>query len=54
MCLQDIHYVFSERSTSYNLRCSSKLQLLKPRTDYIKRSYEYSGVILWNDFPESI
>ena len=26
----------------------------KPRTDYLKRSFSYSGVSLWNDLPEDI
>ena len=42
--LQDL---FIERSTN-------KLQLSKPRTDYLKRSFEYSGAVLWNDLPESL
>ena len=49
--LQDL---FIERNTNYNLRGSNKLQLSKPRTDYLKRSFEYSGAVLWNDLPESL
>ena len=43
--LQDL---FSERHT---LRDSfRKLNLPKPRTDYLKRSFGYSGALLWNSF----
>ena len=33
-------------------RC--RLNLLKPRTNYLKRSFSYSGALLWNSLPESI
>ena len=43
--LFDIHV----RSTSYNLRnLCGKLTLPKPRTNYLKRSFSYSGAQLWN------
>ena len=31
-----------------------KLNLPKPRTDYLKHSYGYSGALLWNSLPENI
>lgn len=41
--------LFSIRSTPYNLRDSEiKLDLPKPRTNYRKRSFGYSGALLWN------
>ena len=50
--LQDL---FSERYTDYHLRDSfHKLNLPKPRTNYLKRSFGYSGALLWNSLPESI
>ena len=50
--LQDL---FSERNTDYNLRDAfRKLNLPKPRTDYLKRSFGYSGALLWNSLPENI
>ena len=50
--LQDL---FIERSTEYNLRNSfNKLSLPKPRTNYLKRSFSYSGAQLWNSLPENI
>ncbi|CAH3156185.1 unnamed protein product, partial [Pocillopora meandrina] len=39
----------------YDLRDSfRKLNLPKPRTDYLKRSFGYSGALLWNSLPENI
>ena len=50
--LQDL---FRERHTNYHLRDSfHKLNLPKPRTNYLKRSFGYSGALLWNSLPESI
>ena len=50
--LQDL---FGERHTDYHLRDSfHKLNLSKPRTNYLKRSFGYSGALLWNSLPESI
>ena len=49
--LQDL---FIERSANYNLRELNKLQLPKPRADYLKRSFEYNGAVVWNDLPESL
>ena len=31
-----------------------KLMLPKPKTDILKRSFSYSGVLLWNNLPEEI
>ena len=31
-----------------------KLNLPKLRTNYLKRSFQYSGVALWNSLPENI
>ncbi|CAH3195047.1 unnamed protein product, partial [Porites evermanni] len=50
--LQDL---FNFRSTMYNLRDSEiKLDLPKPRTNYRKRSFGYSGAVLWNSLPLSL
>jgi hypothetical protein len=52
MYLQDL---FVTRVTHYRLRDSEgKLFLPKPRTDYLKRSFSYSGASLWNSLPESL
>ena len=50
-----LHELFSERDTDYDSRDSfRKLNLPKPRTNYLKRSFSYSGALLWNSLPESI
>ena len=47
--------LFSIRSTSYNLRDSEiKLDLQKPLTNYRKRSFSYSGALLWNSLPVNL
>ena len=47
--------LFSARGTGYNLRNSEiKLNLPKPRTNYLKRSLSYSGALLWNSLPQYI
>ena len=47
--------MFTPRTMSFHLRdASQKLYLPKPRTDYLKRSFSYSGASLWNDLPEDI
>ena len=44
--LQDL---FKPFSTGYNLKDkANKLALPKPRTDFLKRSFCYSGAQLWN------
>ncbi len=50
-----LQQMFSPRENVYNLRDSqSKLFIPKPRTDYMKRSFSYSGAFLWNSLPESL
>ena len=50
--LQDL---FSKRHTDYDMRDSlRKLNLPKPRTDYLKRSFGHSGALLWNSLPGNI
>ena len=46
--------MFTDRSsiTSYSLRdTEGKLAIPKPRTDYLKNSFSYSGAMLWNSLP---
>lgn len=46
--------MFTFRSTDYNLRkIEMKLNVPKPQTDYLKRSFCYSGTWLWNTLPHS-
>ena len=50
-----LHELFSERHTDYDLGDSfCKLNLPKPRANYLKRSFSYSGALQWNSLPESI
>ena len=50
-----LHDLFSERHTDYDLRDSfRKLNVLKPRIGYLKRSFGYRGALLWNSLPEDI
>lgn len=42
-------------SQSYNLRDrDNKIALPRPRTNYLKNSFHYSGAILWNDLPSEV
>jgi len=44
--------LFTRANKSYGLReAEGKLQLPKPRTEYLKKSLCYSGAKLWNSFP---
>ena len=45
----------SNNVTSYNLRGSSNgLFIPRPRTEFLKKSFSYSGAKLWNKIPEDI
>ena len=47
--------IFTSRNTNYDLRdAENNLYVPKPRTDYLKRSFCYSGAFLWNNLPHSI
>ena len=40
---------------TYNLRnTEGKLSIPQPRTNYCKRSFSYSGAVLWNSLPNEI
>ena len=42
-------------SQRYNLRGSTtKLNLSKPKTEYLKKSLSYRGAKLWNSLPEEL
>ena len=46
--------LFKPFSTDYSLRNSdNKLALPKPRTDFLKRNFCYSGGHLWNSLPSN-
>ena len=47
--------LFSQHHSAYNLRNSEgRLTLSKPSTNYLKRSFSYSGATLWNNLPKSL
>ena len=47
--------LFSQRQSAYNLRNSEgRLTLSKPSTNYLKRSFSYSGAMLWNNLPKNL
>ena len=47
--------LFSQHRSVYNLTDSEgKRTLPKPSTNYLKRSFSYSGAMLWNNMPKSL
>ena len=47
--------IFTSRVSSYELSdFENKLFVPKPRTDYLKRSFGYSGAVLWNSLPSEL
>ena len=47
---QYLHEMFASRRCQYSLRNSNgKLFIPKPNTNYLKRSFSYSGAFLWNN-----
>ena len=47
--------LFSQHHSAYNLRNSEgRLTLSKPSTNYLKRSFSYSGAMLWNNLPKNL
>ena len=48
--LRESFYKRNVTQNTYNLRDSENdLTLPKPRTEYLRRSFKYSGAMLWND-----
>ena len=44
--------MFIHRDTVYSLRdVEGKLNIPKPRTNYLKNSFSYIGAVLWNSLP---
>ena len=49
--------MFVNRSlvANYSLRdTEGKLAIPKPRTDYLRNSFSYSGAVLWNTLPTDL
>ena len=50
-----IQNLFSIRGTGYNIRNSEmRLNVPRPRTDYLKKNFCYSGAVLFNSLPQDI
>ena len=48
-------FIFRNDTTNYRLRNSEmRLALPQPRTDYVRKSFSYSGAALWNSLPTDI
>ena len=48
-------FIFRNDTTSYRLRNSEmRLALPQPRTDYVRKSFSYSGAALRNGLPTDI
>jgi len=44
--------IFTKHSSKYSLRDNeNKLAIPKPRTNYMKNSFNYDGAVLWNSLP---
>ena len=55
LALEYLQSLFSQCHSSSNLRNSDgRLTLSKPSTNYLKRSFSYSGAMLWNTLPKSL
>ena len=47
--------LYTFRNTNYNMRnAENKLNLPKPRTNYLKCSSNYTGALLWNNLPHNL
>ena len=47
--------MFIYRDTVYSLRdTEGKLNIPKPRTNYLKNSFSYTGAVLWNSLPAGL
>ena len=50
-----LSHLFASRTPNYHFRnAKKKLMLPKPKKYYLKRSFSYSGALLWNNLPEEI
>ena len=48
-------FVNRDNVTSYTLRdTTNKLAVPKPHTDYLRKSFSYSGATLWNSLPKEL
>ena len=55
MTPQYLQEMFTFKENDYSLRDSdNKLIVPQPRTEYLKRSFSYSGALLWNSLSGSL
>ena len=55
MTPQYLQEMFTIKENDYSLRDSdNKLIVPQPRTEYLKRSFSYSGALLWNSLSGSL
>ena len=48
-------FFFRDNLNSYHLRNTENTLILpQPRTDYLKKSFSYSGAQLWNSLPTEL
>lgn len=45
------YFLYVNDNTDYNLRGGRNLILPKPKTDYLKKSFKFSGAKVWNNLP---
>ena len=46
--------LFPQRYSAYLRNSEGRLTLFKPSTNYLKRSFSYSGAMSWNNLPKSL
>ena len=47
--------LYTFRNTNYNMRnAENKLNLPKPRTNYLKCSFNFTGALLWTNLPHNL
>ena len=52
---ENLQRLFTQRHAEYNLRnLEGKLALPKLHSNYLKRSFWYSGACLWNKLPQKL
>ena len=51
---QDTNYLRHSEIHNYNTRQKDNFIFLKPRTEYLKRTFKYTSIALWNSLPKTI
>ena len=50
----DTNYLRHSEIQNYNTRQKDNFILPKPRTEYLKRTFKYTSIALWNPLPKTI